>query len=75
MKENRNTFQERLDVADELLSDVAVKCCEVLNLAAIHGDIGLNFPLEAKQAARVVYLVELARKEIRQTSEKSGESV
>ena len=55
----------RLEDAEQILSDVSIKCCEVLNLISVHGVTDAH--REAlHSAARVVYLAELGRKKIRQ---------
>lgn len=51
----------RLEDAEQILSDVSIKCCEVLNLISVHGVTDAH--REALHiAARVVYLAELGRK-------------
>ena len=55
----------RLEDAEQILSDVSIKCCEVLNLISVHGVTDAH--REALHiAARVVYLAEPGRKNVRQ---------
>ena len=63
--------QKRLNDIDKLLSEVAVKSCEILNLAEIDEDLKSGISLEVSCAARIVYLTELAREKIRQTLQKA----
>ena len=63
--------KKRLNDIDKLLSEAAVKSCEILNLAEIDEDLKSGISLEVSCAARIVYLAELAREKIRQTLQKA----